>query len=49
MATGGLAQRVADESTAIERVEPFLSLEGLRILIERNLPHAEGSRKEKAG
>jgi type III pantothenate kinase len=49
VATGGLAQRVADESTAIERVEPFLTLEGLRILFERNRTHADGSRKERAG
>jgi len=49
VATGGLAQRVADESTAIERVEPFLTLEGLRLLFERNRPHPEGPRKEKAG
>jgi type III pantothenate kinase len=36
VATGGLAQRVAAESASIERVEPFLTLEGLRILFEKN-------------
>ena len=45
IATGGLAQRIANETTTIERVEPFLTLEGLRILFEKN--HAEGPRKER--
>jgi type III pantothenate kinase len=45
IATGGLAQRIASETTTIERVEPFLTLEGLRILFEKN--HPEGSRKER--
>jgi type III pantothenate kinase len=36
VATGGLAHRVANESRAIERVEPFLTLEGLRIIFEKN-------------
>ena len=36
VATGGLAHRVAHESRAIERVEPFLTLEGLRIIFEKN-------------
>jgi len=36
VATGGLAGRVASESRAIERVEPFLTLEGLRIIFEKN-------------
>jgi type III pantothenate kinase len=38
VATGGLAGLVANESAAIERVEPFLTLEGLRILYEKNRP-----------
>jgi len=38
VATGGLATRVADESTSIDRVEPFLTLEGLRIVYEKNRP-----------
>ena len=45
IATGGLAQRIASESTTIERVEPFLTLEGLRILFEKN--HPEVPRKER--
>jgi len=36
IATGGLAQRVADITQTIERVEPFLTLDGLRILFEKN-------------
>jgi len=36
IATGGLAQRIARETESIERVEPFLTLEGLRILFEKN-------------
>jgi type III pantothenate kinase len=47
VATGGLAGRVANESRAIEKVEPFLTLEGLRIIFEKNRPKAETSRQEK--
>lgn len=48
IATGGLAQRIANETETIERVEPFLTLEGLRILFEKNRSQrAEGPRKEK--
>jgi len=38
IATGGLAGRIARESRVIERVEPFLTLQGLRILFEKNRP-----------
>ncbi len=38
LATGGLAARIATETKTIERVEPFLTLEGLRILFEKNRP-----------
>lgn len=38
VATGGLASRIADESRSIDRVEPFLTLEGLRLLFEKNRP-----------
>ena len=48
IATGGLARRIASESAAIERVEPFLTLQGLRILFEKNrAERAKDSRKEK--
>jgi type III pantothenate kinase len=52
IATGGLAGRVAGESRTIERVEPFMTLEGLRMIFERNRtlrsesPH--GREREKA-
>ena len=36
IATGGLARRIAEESDVIEEVVPFLTLEGLRILFEKN-------------
>jgi type III pantothenate kinase len=38
IATGGLAGRIARESRVIERVEPFLTLQGLRLLFEKNRP-----------
>jgi len=47
VATGGLANRVADETRSIERVEPFLTLEGLRIIFEKNRPSSEPARKER--
>jgi type III pantothenate kinase len=46
VATGGLAQRIAAETEVIERVEPFLTLEGLRILFEKNRAPTDGTRKE---
>ena len=48
IATGGLAGRIAGESATIERVEPFLTLEGLRLLFEKNcMPREATPRKEK--
>jgi type III pantothenate kinase len=36
VATGGLARRIAAESEGIDEVAPFLTLDGLRILFEKN-------------
>ena len=48
IATGGLARRISQESTAIEQVVPFLTLEGLRILFEKNrLERGDAQQKEK--
>jgi type III pantothenate kinase len=49
VATGGLAQRVASETRSIERVEPFLTLEGLWLLFEKNPPARREARKERPG
>ena len=48
VATGGLAHLVGSESSAIERVEPFLTLEGLLIIFEKNRPQADASQKERS-
>jgi type III pantothenate kinase len=36
VATGGLAELIAPHSAAIERIDPLLTLEGLRLVWERN-------------
>ena len=36
IATGGLAELIYPHATTIERVDPFLTLEGLRLVWERN-------------
>ena len=38
VATGGMAQMIADESRAIDHVDGSLTLKGLRLIYERNLP-----------
>jgi type III pantothenate kinase len=37
IATGGLAQLIADESTCIDIVDPYLTLKGLLLIYHRNL------------
>ena len=44
IATGGMARRIASESAVVEEVVPFLTLEGLRILFEKNRPPASSGR-----
>ena len=41
MATGGLAQLFGRETDLIEIVDPDLTLEGLRLIYERNLSSAQ--------
>jgi len=36
VATGGLASRLAEHTNIIEQVDDLLTMEGLRILYERN-------------
>jgi type III pantothenate kinase len=45
IATGALAEPIAAESRAIERVEPLLTLQGLRLVHERNRGEAHAVRR----
>jgi type III pantothenate kinase len=38
VATGGLAELIAPYSETVDHVEPWLTLEGLRVVYERNVP-----------
>ncbi len=40
MATGGLAELIAPYTELVDHVEPWLTLDGLRIVYERNVRHA---------
>ncbi|GAB6158592.1 type III pantothenate kinase [Desulfotomaculum varum] len=41
IATGGLAEVIARETTVIDKINPFLTLTGLRILYDRNQPQGD--------
>jgi type III pantothenate kinase len=47
IATGGLAALMASEAAVIDALEPFLTLEGLRIIHKRNLPPKEVEHADK--
>lgn len=36
VATGGLAKLISEEAKSIDMIDPFLTLEGLRIIYEKN-------------
>jgi type III pantothenate kinase len=44
VATGGLAELIAPHTTSVDHVEPWLTLEGLRVLYERNVVVGGGRR-----
>ncbi|MFQ5456304.1 MAG: type III pantothenate kinase [Nitrospirota bacterium] len=47
IATGGLSQLIAKECTTIKEIRPLLTLEGLRIIYERNMTHSPHGRRNK--
>lgn len=49
VATGGLAHVVSSECKTIERIEPFLTLDGLRLIYERNRDTSSGRRGQDRG
>ena len=49
IATGGLAPLIANESTAIDIVEPFLTLKGLQLIYKRNREQVKHRKATKKG
>jgi type III pantothenate kinase len=47
IATGGLAPLIAEDSRYIQTIDDMLTLDGLRLLFERNRPEAEPARPSK--
>ena len=45
VATGGLANLVSAECSVIDRIEPFLTLEGLRMIFEKNRPSSQADQR----
>lgn len=41
VATGGLARMITEKSSAVDILDPFLTLKGLELLYRRNKPTTE--------
>lgn len=49
IATGGLARTIAEQTTVIDHIDPWLTLEGLRLIWEMNGPEAINGENELNG